>query len=187
MLDRILGRDIAKYVKAHRGLIILTIVLAALSSLFIVVPAYLLQPFIDEGMKTASDPVEWRIPWLTFQSNWRVERTELVLVTGVSPNRLLILLTGIAFVSVIFKSITVYFSELTAAAFSNRAVRTLRADLAEKFISLPLTFYHKRKGGELIARATADLTVMQGYISNITMGLVQHPLTGGVFLAYLLL
>ena len=92
MLDRILGHDIATYVKAHRGLIILTIILSTLSSLFVIVPAYLLQPFVDEGMKMASDPVEWRIPGPTFQSNWSIERTELVLVTGISPNRLLILL-----------------------------------------------------------------------------------------------
>ncbi len=187
MLDRILGHDIGTYVKAHRGLIILTIILSALSSLFVIVPAYLLQPFVDEGMKMASDPIEWRIPWLTFRSNWSIERTELVLVAGISPNRLLILLTGIAFISVLFKSITLYLGELTAVAFSNRAIKTLRVDLAEKFISLPLTFYHKHKSGELIARATADLTVMQGYISNIIIGLVRNPLTAGVCLVYLLL
>jgi subfamily B ATP-binding cassette protein MsbA len=187
MLDRILGRDIANYVMAHRGLIILTAILSAISALFVVVPAYLLQPLIDEGMKSTGDPVEWRIPWLIFSPPFSFEKTELVLVTGISQNRLLILLSGIAFLSVVFKSITRYLGELAGAAFSNRAIKTLRIDLAEKFISLPLTFYHKRKSGELIARATADLTVMQGYISNIVIGLVQYPLTAAVFLVYLLL
>ena len=186
MLDRILGKDIATYMKGHRGLIIVAIILSAISALFVVVPAYLLQPLIDEGMKSTSDPVEWRIPWLTFRSPFSFERTELILVTGISPNRLLILLAGVAFLSVTFKSITLYLSELVAASFSNRAIKTLRGDLAEKFISLPLTFYHRRKSGELIARATADLTVMQG-CSNIIIGFVQHPLTAGVFLVYLLL
>ena len=187
MLDKILGKDIATYVKAHQGLLIVTIILTALSALLFVVPAYLLQPFIDEGMKKASDPVEWRIPWLTSGPNWSFERTELVLVSGISPNSLLVLLTSIAFLSVILKSITIYLSEITAAAFSNRAIKTLRIDLAEKFIALPLTFYHKRKSGELIARATADLAVMQGSISIIIIGLVQHPLSAAVFLVYLLL
>ena len=186
MLDRILGKDIATYVKAHRGLIVVAIILSAISALFVVVPAYLLQPLIDEGMKSTSDPVEWRIPWLIFTPPFSFEKTELVLITGISPNRLLILLSVVAFLSVVFKSITRYLGELAGAAFSNRAIKTLRVDLAEKFISLPLTFYHKRKSGELIARATADLTVMQG-CSNIIIGFVQHPLTAGVFLAYLLL
>jgi subfamily B ATP-binding cassette protein MsbA len=187
MLEKILGKDIAVYIKAHRLLIAVAIILTALAAIFTVIPAYLLQPFIDEGMSSGADPVEWRIPWLAFHPPLSFERTDLVLATGISPNRLLILLTGVAFLSILFKSITIYFSELSAAAFSNRAIRTLRIELAEKFISLPLTFYHKRKSGELIARATADLTVMQGFISLILIGLVQQPLTAAVFLFYLLL
>ena len=185
MFKKILGKDIAGYVKPHKRLIILAITLTALSSLLVIVPVYLLQPFVDEGMKIASDPVEWRIPWITFQSPFSFKKTALVLVSDISPNRLLIILTAIAFISVILKSVTIYFGELTAAAFSNRSIRELRVDLAQKFISLPLSFYHKRKTGELIARATADLTVMQSNISNIIIGLIRQPLTAIVFLIYL--
>ncbi len=188
MLDRILGKEIAFYVRAHRGLVFVSILLTAVSAIFVVVPAYLLQPFVDEGMKTGSDPATWKIPWIVFdfQSGLSWHRTELVLVDGVSPNRLLTLLTFVAFLSVLLKSITVYFSQLAAAAFSNRAIKSLRIDLFDKFISLPLGFYHKRRAGELISRATADLTVMQGMIANILIGLVQNPLTALAFLLYLL-
>jgi subfamily B ATP-binding cassette protein MsbA len=187
MLEKILGKDIDLYIKGQRFLIVAAIILTALAAIFTVIPVYLLQPFIDEGMKSASGPVAWKIPWLQFHPPLSFERTERALVTGVSPNHLLMLLAGVAFISVLFKSITIYFSELSAAAFSNRAIRRLRIELAEKFISLPLTFYHRRKSGELIARATADLTVMQGYISLILIGFVQQPLTAAVFLFYLLL
>jgi len=189
MLDRILGKDIASYVRGNRGLVICAIVLTAISALFVVVPAYILQPFIDEGMKSGADPAAWKIPWVTFEPgsifSWR--RTELVLVDNISPNRLLILLMFIAFLSVIFKSITVYLSQLAATAFSNKAIKSLRIDLFDKFISLPLGFYHKHKAGTLISRSTADLTVMQERIANIIIGLVQHPLTALAFLTYLIL
>ena len=185
MFKKILGQDIAGYVKTHNRLIVLAIILTALSSLLVIVPVYLLQPFVDEGMKIASDPVEWRIPWVTFQSPLSFKKTELVLVSDISPNRLLIILTAIAFISVILKSVTSYFGELTAVAFSNRSIREFRVDLAQKFISLPLAFYHRRKTGELIARATADLTVMQGNIGNVIIGLIRQPLTAIVFLIYL--
>ncbi|MEA3358737.1 MAG: ABC transporter ATP-binding protein [Thermodesulfobacteriota bacterium] len=185
MFKKILGQDIAGYVKTHNRLIVLAIILTALSSLLVIVPVYLLQPFVDEGMKIASDPVEWRIPWVTFQPPLSFKKTELVLVSDISPNRLLIILTAIAFISVILKSITSYFGELTAVAFSNRSIREFRVDLAQKFISLPLAFYHKRKTGELIARATADLTVMQGNIGNVIIGIIRQPLTAIVFLIYL--
>jgi subfamily B ATP-binding cassette protein MsbA len=189
VLDRILGKDIAFYVRAHHGLVVCALILTAISTLFVVVPAYLLQPFVDEGMKSGSEPATWKVPWIVFDSgaglSWH--RTELVLVDRISPNRLLVLLTLIAFLSVLLKSITMYFSQITAAAFSNRAIQSVRTDLYDRFISLPLGFYHKHKAGELISRSTADLTVMQERISNILIGLVQHPLTALAFLAYLFL
>jgi subfamily B ATP-binding cassette protein MsbA len=189
MLDRILGKDIAFYVRGHRGFLAIAIILTAISAILVVVPAYLLQPFVDAGMKAGSDPVSWKIPWIDFGSgsifSWR--RTEIVVVKEISPNLLLILLTFIAFVSVLFKSITTYLSQLAATAFSIRAINSLRIDLLDKFISLDQRFYNKHKTGVLISRSTADLAVMQGTIANIIIGLIQHPLTAIVFLAFLML
>jgi subfamily B ATP-binding cassette protein MsbA len=187
MFDFILGTNIAQYVRRYRGLVILSLVLMAIASLFVVVPAYLLQPFIDEGMKGGTDPVSWKIPWIAFdgKSFFSWHRTEFVLINTISPNKLLILLTFVTFLSVLLKSMATYFSELTAAAFSNKAVLSLRIDLFKKFLFLPLGYFQDKKAGELIARATADITVMQGLIANILIGLIQHPLTILVFLAYL--
>ena len=188
MLDYILGKDLAHYVKAHRGLLICSLVLTGLSTLFVVIPVYLIQPFIDEGMKSGIDPVTWKIPWvaLHFEGGFSWNRTEVVLLDGVSPNRLVFVLASIAFLSMLIKSVIGYVSELASAAFSNRAIRSVRMDLFGKFVSLPLGFYHKEKAGELISRSTADLTVMQERISNILIGLIQYPLTAVVFLAFLL-
>jgi len=187
MIDRILGKDIAGYVRRHRGMVICSLILMAISSLFVVVPAYLLQPFVDEGMKTGSTPVAWKIPWIEFDAgswfSWK--RTELTIVEKISPNRLLALLTLVAFVAVFIRSVTSYFSGLSAAAFSNRAVKSLRIDLFAQFISLSLGFYHKRKSGELIARSTADLAVLQGLIAEVLLGLIEYPLEALVFLIYL--
>jgi subfamily B ATP-binding cassette protein MsbA len=125
MFNLILGEDIATYLKRHRGMVICALVLMTVSSLFVLVPAYLLQPFIDEGMKMGSSHVTWKIPWLEFDAGswfpWK--RTELTIVEGITPNRLLALLTLIAAAAVFIKSITSYFGGLSAAAFSNRAVK----------------------------------------------------------------
>ncbi|MBW1870089.1 MAG: ABC transporter ATP-binding protein [Deltaproteobacteria bacterium] len=198
MLDRIIGKEIASYIMRHRGMVICALVLMAISSLFVVVPAFLLQPFIDEGMKTGSAPVAWKIPWGSAPVAWKIpwihfdsgswfswKRTELTIVDGISPNRLLGLLTLIAFVGVFIKSITTYFGGLAAAAFSNRAVKSIRIDLFRKFSSLSMGFYHKEKSGVLIARSTADLAVLQGLISEVLLGLIQYPLTALVFLVFL--
>lgn len=189
MLDYILGKDIAVYVRGHRVLIVCAIILTSISALFAVVPAYLIPPFADQAMKSGSDPTVFKIPWIAFDSgsifSWH--RTERILIDNISPNRLLILIAIIASLSVVFKSITIYLSQLAAAAFSNKAIMFLRTDLFNKYITLPLGFYHKHKTGTLISRSTADLTVMQERIANIVIGLVQHPLTALVFLIFLLL
>ena len=189
LLDKILGKEIAFYIKAHRGLVFISLLLTAVAAILTVVPIILVEPFVDEAMKTGPDPATWKILWIEFdfQSGLSWHRTERVLVDGISPGRLLILIGIIAFISVFFKSITLYFGQLAAAAFSNRAIRSLRIDLFDKFISLPLGYYHKQKTGELISRATADLTVMQATITNIIIGLVQHPLTAFAALIFLLI
>ncbi|MFO7460567.1 MAG: ABC transporter ATP-binding protein [Desulfatiglandales bacterium] len=189
MLDYILGKDLARYVRAHRSLIFCSMALTACSALFVVIPAYILQPFIDEGMKSGADPATWKIPWfaLDFGNGLSWQKREIVLLQDVSPNFLLVILSLVAFLAILFKSMTLYLSQLAAAAFSNRAIRSMRVELFERFISLPLGFYHKRRAGELISRSTADLTVMQERIANILIGLVEHPLTALAFLSYVLL
>ncbi len=257
LLDKILGKEIAFYVKAHGSLVFISLLLTAVGSILMVVPIILVEPFVDEAMQTTTDPsslqslideavktgadettlqvlideaaktdanwmtlqplideavnngtdlrtllplideamrtgvepTSWRMSWIELQPDlswpiWR--RTELVLVDSISPNHLLILLGTIAFISVLLKSITLYLGQLSAAAFSNRAIKSLRVDLFDKFISLPLGYYHKEKSGELISRATADLTVMQTSMVSILSGLVQHPLTALAALIYLL-
>lgn len=188
MLDSILGKEIAFYVKQHSGLVILSMALAAVSSLFVVVPAALIKPFVDEGMKLGTDPVCWKIPWIAFESgSWLAwHKTEKVLVDAISPNRFLLILSVVIFVSVLCKSIAIYFSELCATAFSQRAVLSLRKDLFKKYISLPLGFHQKKKSGELIARATADVGALQGSVAHILIGLIKYPVSALAFLIYLL-
>jgi subfamily B ATP-binding cassette protein MsbA len=132
--------------------------------------------------------VSWKIPWvvLHFKGGFSWHRTERLIIENISPNRLLVILSFFAFFSMLIRSIARYFSQLAAAAFSNRAMRSVRTDLFSKFVSLPLGFYHKRKAGELISRATGDLTVMQDRIANILIGLVEHPLTALAFVTYVL-
>jgi subfamily B ATP-binding cassette protein MsbA len=188
VLDFILGKEIASYVRRHKGLVVLSMVLSAVAAFFVVVPAVLIGPFIDECMKKGTEPASWKIPWVAVDPHswlsWH--RTELVLVDKISQNELLVILLLVSLVSVFGKSITTYFSSYAAAAFSNRATRSLRMDLFRKFVSLPLDYYHKKKSGELISRAASDVTAMQSNIPNILMGFIEQPVVAVVTLCYLL-
>ncbi len=186
MLEHILGKDIASYVRPHKRMIVYSIIFATLASIFVVIPAYLLQPFIDECMKQGTEPASWKITWISFDSFFKWHKKEIVILKDISPNKLILILALIATISVILKSIFSYLSGMAAVAFSNRAVRSLRIDLFKKFVSLPLSYYHTKRAGDLIGRATSDIGIMQSNIANILIGLIQHPLTIMVLLIYLL-
>ncbi len=189
MLSRILGEKIAFYVRRHTPLVIAAVVLTTLSSFLKLIPTYLIKPFVNIGMKMTSELVTWTIPWIAFDSgtwlSWHA--TKLVVVESISRSSFLILIGLIIFISGFIMAISFYMGGMCAAAFSNRAVKSVRIDLFKKFVSLPLSFFHRRKSGELIARATADLTVMQSHISEVLIGLIEHPLTAFVFIIFLLL
>jgi len=185
MLNFILGKSIAQYVKRHYKLLVIALLLTALSSIFVVVPAYILQPFVDEGMKSAAEPASWKLPWFVYENGEWV-RSDRIIIENVSSNKLLVMLAFVGLISVIIRSISIYLSGLAGAVLANRVVFSLRVDLYRKFLSLPLGYYHKIKIGEVLARATADIAVMQGLISQILIGFVQYPLTIIVFMAYLL-
>ncbi len=188
MLEYILGKEIASYVRPHKKMIFYSILFAILASLFVVIPAYLLQPFIDECMKKGTEPACWKITWISFGASFlEWQKKEIILIDNISPNKLLIILGAIATASVILKSIFSYLSGMAAVIFSNRAVKSLRIDLFKKFASLPLSYYHTKKAGDLIGRATSDIGIMQANIANILIGLIQYPLTITVFLIYLLI
>jgi ATP-binding cassette, subfamily B, bacterial MsbA len=242
MLDKILGKDIAAYVKRQKLLIAFSVILTVISTLFALIPVALIQPFVDksilatglgisdkktdsdkaleilhedkssleniiensniakptrEAFKTliadkpqesASDLTSIKIPWVKFETGsiFSVRKTNLVLVENISFKVFLVILCSVAFVSTLVKSLTLYFGNLAAAAFSQKAIRAMRIDLFNKFVSLHQGFFDKNKVGILISRSTADLGVMQARIASITIGLVQHPLSALVFLGYLL-
>ncbi|MBN1626853.1 MAG: ABC transporter ATP-binding protein [Deltaproteobacteria bacterium] len=144
--------------------------------------------FLESKSTKDTDTNSIKIPWLEFRPNKIFpHKTKRVVMDNLSTSSFLIILGIVAFVSMLFKSMSSYIGNLAAAAFSQRAIRSLRIDLFNKFLSLHQGFYDKHKAGALISRSTADLAVMQTRIATITTGLIQHPLTAFVFLVYLMI
>ena len=55
MIDRILGKDIGKYVKKYRLLMVFTIIPAVFTAMLAVIPVILTESFIDDGMMRIGD------------------------------------------------------------------------------------------------------------------------------------
>lgn len=74
-----------------------------------------------------------------------------------SINQIAIALLGILIVQGVFSFIRVY----TFAIVSEKTLADIRLSVYEKMLWLPLSFYDKRRVGELISRITSDVGVLQ--------------------------
>src|SRR5690606_10513357 len=76
-------------------------------------------------------------------------------------NSIAFILLGILFVQSIFS----FFRVWLFAKVSERSMRDIRLALYSRLINLPMTFYDKRRTGELISRITSDVSLLQDTFS----------------------
>jgi ATP-binding cassette, subfamily B, bacterial MsbA len=80
------------------------------------------------------------------------------------------------FFLILIKNLTGYFQEILMVYVGQSVIRDLRAQLFMRFTSLPLSFFHKNKAGELISRATNDVLIAQQCVGLSFTKLIRDPL-----------
>ena len=81
-----------------------------------------------------------------------------------------LLLLGILFV----QSIISFFRVILFANVTERAMANIRSELYQRIIRLPMTFFDKRRAGELISRITNDVSVLQDTLSVTLAELIRQ-------------
>lgn len=76
-------------------------------------------------------------------------------------NSIALILLGILFIQSIFSFFRVWFF----AKVSERSMRDIRLALYSRLVNLPMTFFDKRRTGELISRITSDVSLLQDTFS----------------------
>jgi subfamily B ATP-binding cassette protein MsbA len=76
----------------------------------------------------------------------------------------------------LLKNIFCYLQEVLMVYVSQVVVRDLRNNLYLKLTAMPLSFFNRHKGGELISRATNDVLVAQQCITASFSKLVKEPI-----------
>lgn len=96
-------------------------------------------------------------------------------------NAIALILLGILLVQSIFS----FFRVWLFAKVSERSMRDIRVSLYSRMVQLPMTFFDKRRTGELISRITADVSMLQETFSTTLAELFRQIITliaGVVFL-----
>jgi ABC transporter fused permease/ATP-binding protein len=96
-------------------------------------------------------------------------------------NLIALMLLGILLIQSIFS----FFRVWLFAKVSEQSMRDIRVALYSKLVQLPMTFFDKRRTGELISRITADVSLLQDTFSTTLAELFRQIITllaGVVFL-----
>ncbi|MCC5943852.1 MAG: ATP-binding cassette domain-containing protein [Bernardetiaceae bacterium] len=78
-----------------------------------------------------------------------------------SIDQISLMLIAVLVVQMLFSFLRIYFF----AQVSERAMADIRTGLYERYLTLPMAFYDKRRSGELLSRITADVSLLQDTFS----------------------
>ncbi len=143
---------IFSYVRTYKWFFVMGMLSLLFSSTILLAFPYLAGKLVD-----VADGKTWELPQIaSLLSGVTGESSYQMSVTGIA-----ILLFAILFVQGFFSFFRVYFF----AQVNERAMADLRRDVYSKMISLPMTFFDKRRVGELISRITSDVSMLQDTFS----------------------
>ncbi len=80
--------------------------------------------------------------------------------------KLIIFINIVTFVNIFIKGLFVYTKEYTLNSVNLKVMKQIRQDLYEKLIFLPLKFYDNNKTGDLMAKVTNDVNMIQGTLES---------------------
>jgi subfamily B ATP-binding cassette protein MsbA len=91
------------------------------------------------------------------------------------------------FLLALAKNLSCYIQEILMVYVGQAVIRDLRNELYLKMTSMPMSFFHKHKAGELISRATNDVMVAQQCVGMSFTKLVKDPIFILMYLAVALI
>lgn len=119
-------------------------------------------------------------------SGFRSQPLGIPLLEGLSPFTLLTALTLGLVAIAILRATAAYFSVVGMALAASNVLTEIRSDLYSHLQSLSLSFHHKARGGDLIARVTSDIERLREVTVMAVLPLIAHSLTlvGMIFVMF---
>lgn len=165
---------IFNYLRNYKGKIALYFLCVILSIVFSVVSFGMLAPFFDlifnnnsAGVSKANDnPITESL------------RSLIVNVAGdLNKVSVLALICVIIVISILLKNLFLYFSFYILNPLKNRIVNTLRSELYNKILQLPIGYFTEKRKGDLISRTTNDVGEVESSLVGALEGWIRDPLT----------
>ena len=160
-------------IKPYKHYLVLAIGFNILLSVFTVISIPIIIPFIQVLFDKlplvttlAADPTP------TDYLNYYFSR----LIEGQGKERALLWVCGLILVVFLLKNICRYLSMYFMSPLRNSLLKDLRGELFEKYLKVPLSFFHQNKKGDLLSRLTADVYEVEYSILNVVESVFKDPL-----------
>ena len=165
---------IFNYLKNYKGPIALYFVCIILSIIFSIVSFGMLAPFFDLIFKGDSSSLTKTIdnPAMESLRNLMVDQVGKLTVTGA-----LALICIIIIISIFLKNLFLYLSYYILNPLKIKIVNRLRAEIYEKILSLPVGYFTEKRKGDIISRATNDVSEVESSLVGAIEGWIRDPLT----------
>jgi subfamily B ATP-binding cassette protein MsbA len=98
-------------------------------------------------------------------------------VGDMKPIAALALICVIIVISIFLKNLFLYFSFYILNPLKNKIVNTLRSELYNKILQLPIGYFTEKRKGDLISRTTNDVAEVESSLVGALEGWIRDPLT----------
>lgn len=170
---------ILTYLKAYRPKILLYFICILLSIVFSVVSVGMLMPFMDLIFKgedgTSALGAATGNPVIKFTRDLLVN----IIQSGGENGKIkaLGIICIIIMLSIFFKNLFIYLSFYILNPVKNAIVNTLRLDIYDKILRLPIGYFTEKRKGDLMSRTTNDLGEVESSVVGVLEGWITYPLT----------
>ncbi|MBN8675641.1 MAG: ABC transporter ATP-binding protein [Chitinophagales bacterium] len=165
---------IFSYLKNYKGKIALYFLCILLSIVFGIVSFGMLAPFFDLIFKGDSSSLSKTIDNPVMESLRSMMVRQVGTMDAVGA---LALICIIIVFSILLKNLFLYFSFFILNPLKNKIVNTLRSDLYNKILQLPVGFFTEQRKGDIISRSTNDVYEVENSLVGALEGWIRDPLT----------
>lgn len=169
---------IFRYLGNYKGKILLYFLFVILSIAFSVVSLGMLAPFFNLIFKqgSAGPGAQGNNPLFQSLQEVMIKQMDSPGIFGGTLG-VLGLLCIIIIVSILLKNLFLYLSYYVLNPLKNKIVNTLRLELYNKILHLPIGYFTEKRKGDLISRITNDVNEVEGSVVGALEGWVRDPLT----------
>lgn len=162
------------YLKNFKGNIFLYFVCTLLSILFSIVSLGMLMPFFDLIFKGEEAGV---MPQVDSPVTAFVREMLIASVGDLNPKGALAFICVIIVLSILLKNLFLYLSMIILVPIKNRVVNTIRLELYDKILKLPIGYFTEKRKGDIISRLTNDVAEVETSMVGALEGWIRDPLT----------